>query len=144
MTITLNTATPITLCHGLASRGVVGQYYGPLGEGQTSAAWAVPYSRPIRAAAAIPIDRGQCEYSFNIKVQTTFATEITATYFRLTHAASIPRGAHTITVAATGMSDVTYPGAVLEAIEVTQLGIECEIIYSFKTQAPVPTLPEEE
>ncbi len=143
MTITLNSTPALILCHGLASRGTAGQYYGPLGEGRTAAAWAVPYSRPIRSAAAVPIDRGQCEHKLEFKVQTTFATEIAAAYFQFSHAATIPRGANDITIAETGMTSLSYPGAVLESIEIIRLGIDCEITYNFKTLAPVPIIPEE-
>lgn len=136
MTVTLQSPTAMIICHGRTARAVVDQYYGPLGEGHTEAAWSVPYSRPIRSASAIPIDRGQGEYKFDLQVRRLFSSEGAAAYFRLTFAGSFPRGANNLLIQEPGQSSVTYPGAVLESIMIDQLGCSCTIIYKFKTQEP--------
>ncbi|MDA3925194.1 MAG: hypothetical protein PF904_10910 [Kiritimatiellae bacterium] len=136
MTITLQSTSPKVICDGLAYRTTVDKYYGPLGEGHSEAAWAVPYSRPIRNTSAIPIDRGQGEYKFDLKVRRLFASESAAVYFRLTYPGLFPRGENNLLVQETGQSNVTYPGAVLESIQIDQLGCSCEITYTFKTQEP--------
>lgn len=136
MTITLQSTPALILCHGRGSRSTVDEYYGPLGEGTTEAAWAVPLSHPIRNACAVPWDRGQGEYKFNLKVRRLFASENAAAYFRLTFAGTFPRGQNNILIQESGQSNVTYPGAVLESIVIDQLGCSCDINYNFKTQEP--------
>ena len=138
MTVTIQSTPAFVVCHGYGYRGQAGYFCGPLNGDRTSARWAAPRKRPIRAAVAAPVDRGLAEHVFDLTVQRVFATEDEATLYRHSLPDLMPRGENDIVVDAGGAGSGTHHGTVLEAVDILQTGVELEITFLFATAGFTP------
>ena len=141
--ITIQSDPTFVICNGYGHRGESGYFTGPLGDKRRSVKWNVARKRPIRAATSVPVDRGLAEYFFDLTVDRAFATESAAEAYADALPELLPRGNNDILIEDDTEPSRTHHDAVLEAIDILQIGALLEITFLFQTagctqEAPAP------
>ena len=133
MTITLTSgATVQTLCDGYANRGETGKMLGPTDTAGMQWLWDIQAKKPIRATAAVPLDRGNRLTSFGFSVYRLFSSEADAQEWAYY---TFPMGllrAGTLKIYVTTKKHADVASAVLESLAVVPQGVEVDITFAFQ------------
>jgi len=126
------------LCHGTGHAGQPGYYTGPVGHEDTaSAAWQTQSVLRIRAASALPIDRGNGTYTFSLRVERRFETEDAARAFARALPGSLPRfGASIEITGETAGRKTVMDTATLASVHTVRTGVSLDIVFNFETSIP--------
>lgn len=140
MTVTYkHTSCDTVICHGLDHPGESGYYTGPLGASDdTETEWAVDPLRPIGAATATPLDRGNGLHLWTLWVERRYATELAAIAAARALPNLLPRGAASLEVTGEEAGfKTTYANAVVQKLNTRRNGCSLDVIWQLVTSVPV-------
>lgn len=125
-------ATTQVLCDGISYRGSTGYMIGPIAQSGLELLFGVQVARPFRAAAAIPMSRGNAEGHFSFSVYQIFASIAAAQAWAYYTWPSTALRSGTLALWVDDTHHANLLNAVVNRMACVPEGVNVEVSYSFQ------------